>query len=65
MKKVFIGLLIVAAGAVTFYLLPKKNKPETDSNIEHTRIIGKWKLDSLQFLKDSNDNFFGVHYGND
>jgi len=57
MKKVFIGLLILAAGAATFFLLQKKDKPITRNNIQKEWIIGKWKLDSLHFLKDSNDNF--------
>jgi len=57
MKKVFIGLLILAAGAGAYYFLQKKDKPITGNNIQHERIIGKWKLDSLHFLKDSNDNF--------
>ena len=57
MKKVFIGLLMLAAGAATFFLLQKKDKPITRNNIQKEWIIGKWKLDSLHFLKDSNDNF--------
>ena len=57
MKKVFIGLLMLAAGAATFFLLQKKDKPITGNNIQKEWIIGKWKLDSLHFLKDSNDNF--------
>ena len=57
MKKAFMGLLIPAAGAGAYYFLQKKDKLITGSNIQHERIIGKWKLDSLHFLKDSNDNF--------
>ncbi len=57
MKKLFIGLLILAAGAATFFLLQKKDKQIITSNIQQERIIGKWKLDSLLFLKDANDNF--------
>ena len=57
MKKLFIGLLILAAGAVTFFLLQKKEKQIITNNIHQEWIIGKWKLDSLLFLKDSNDNF--------
>jgi hypothetical protein len=52
MKKVFIGLLIVAAGAAIFFLLQKKNKP-AKSYIQKDLIIGKWKLDLLYNLKDS------------
>jgi hypothetical protein len=57
MKKLFIGLLIVAAGAAIFFLIQKKQKPVTANNFQHEQIIGKWKLDSLRFLKDSTDNF--------
>ena len=57
MKKLFIGLLTLSAGAVTFFLLQKKDKLGTKNYIQHERIIGKWKLDSLLFLKDPNANF--------
>ena len=57
MKKVFIWLLIVAAGAATFFLLQKKDKPIADNKIQQEWIVGKWKLDTLLFLKDSNNNF--------
>lgn len=57
MKKLFIGLLIVAAGAAIFLLLQKKDKPLTATNFQQEQIIGKWKLDSIRFSKDSNDNF--------
>jgi len=56
MKKVFIGLLIVAAGAAIFFLLQKKNKPINESFIQQDLIIGKWKLDSLYSPKDSISN---------
>lgn len=57
MKKVFIGLLLVAAGAVTYYLLQKENNPVTSNTIKQQEIIGKWKLDSLYALKDTSNNF--------
>ncbi len=46
MKKLFIGLLIVAAGAGAFYFLQKK-KTETKDNFEKELLIGKWKVDSI------------------
>jgi len=55
MKKVFIGLLIVAAGAGIFFLFQKKNKP-AKGYVQKDLIIGKWKLDSLYSLKDSGSN---------
>lgn len=57
MKKVFIGLLMLAAGAATFFLLQKKDKPITRNNIQKEWIIGKWKLDSVLLPKDTNVNF--------
>ena len=57
MKKLFIGLLIVAAGAAIFFLLQKKDKPLTATNFQQEKIIGQWKLDSIHFVNDSNDNF--------
>lgn len=61
MKKVFIGLLIAAAGAVTYYLLQKENNPVTNNTIQQEKIIGKWKLDSLYALRDSaNNSMLGI-----
>ncbi len=48
MKKVFIGLLITAAGAGIFFLLQKKNKRVNASYIQKDLIVGKWKLDALK-----------------
>jgi hypothetical protein len=50
MKKVFFGLLIIAAGAGIFLYLRQQKKQST---IEQSLIIGSWKLDSLAFKKDS------------
>jgi hypothetical protein len=53
MKKVFIGLLIIAAGAGAYWFLQKK-KTETKDAIEKELLVGKWKLDSLNLPpKDS------------
>ena len=57
MKKVFIGLLIIAAGTAAYYLLQKKNSPVTGNTIQQENTIGKWKLDSLYALKDTSNNF--------
>ena len=63
MNKLFIGLLIVAAGAGAFFFLRKK-KNATGNDIKKEWIIGKWKADagkdsafssySYDFLKDGN-----------
>jgi hypothetical protein len=51
MKKLFIGLLIVAAGAGIFYFLQKK---KTETTIENELLVGEWKLNSLDAkTKDS------------
>jgi hypothetical protein len=57
MKKLFIGLLIIAAGAAIFLMLQNKDKTITGNNFQKEQIIGKWKLDSLWSLKDSNTHF--------
>ena len=46
MKKLFIGLLIIAAGAGAYYFLQKK-KSETSIDLEKELLVGKWKMDSL------------------
>jgi hypothetical protein len=56
MKKLFIGLLIIAAGAGTFYFLQKK-KSETGNFLQKELLTGKWKLDSIEIKKDSNVHF--------
>ena len=57
MKKIFIGLLIVAAGAAIYFLLKKTNKPLAHANTYKEQIIGKWKLDSLMLPNDSSSDF--------
>ena len=64
MNKLFIGLLIVAAGAGVFFLLRKKKNATTTNEIKKEWIIGKWKAKagkdsafsnySYDFLKDGN-----------
>jgi hypothetical protein len=53
MKKIFIGLLIIAAGAGGYYFLQNKKAGTTDI-IEKELLVGKWKMDSLYTaFKDS------------
>ena len=64
MNKLFIGLLIVAAGAGVFFLLRKKKNTTAGNGIKKEWIVGKWKADagkdsafsrySYDFLKDGN-----------
>jgi lysyl-tRNA synthetase class I len=64
MNKLFIGLLIAAAGAGVFLLLRTKKNTTTTNGIKKEWIIGKWKADagkdsafssySYDFLKSGN-----------
>ncbi len=55
MNKLFIGLLIVAAGAGVFFLLrKKKNTTEPENEIKKELIIGKWRTDA----QPGNDSTF-------
>ena len=60
MKKVFIGLLIIAAGTAVYILLNRRRGPDNHS-IQKDLIIGKWKLDTIHSLKDS--SFNAIAYG--
>jgi hypothetical protein len=53
MKKIFIGLLAIAAGtAIYFYVQTKKTG--TRNAIDHELLAGKWKIDTLfLYSKDS------------
>ena len=47
MNKLFIGLLIIAAGAGTFILLRKKKNNEFSNDIKKEWIVGKWKTNAV------------------
>ena len=53
MNKLFIGLLIVAAGAGVFFLLSKKKNETAIAAINKELIIGKWKTASSYPEKDT------------
>jgi hypothetical protein len=74
MKKIFIGLLIIAAGAGAYYFLQTK-KPITENKIQKELLVGKWKMDTLSVhSRDSSmslaialagaldSNFYANHY---
>lgn len=46
MKKLFIGLLIIAAGAGAYYFLQMRKKTSTKT-LQKEMLTGKWKMDSL------------------
>lgn len=62
MNKLFIGLLIVAAGTGVFFFLRTKKNTSTSNEIKKEWILGKWKADAgkdsafssynYDFLKD-------------
>ncbi len=64
MNKLFIGLLIVAAGAGVFFFLRTKKNTSPNNYIKKEWILGKWKADASKdsvfssynydFLKDGN-----------
>jgi len=53
MNKLFIGLLIVAAGAGVFFLLNKKKNEPTATTINKELLVGKWKAVAEQTVRDS------------
>jgi len=59
MKKLFIGLLIIAAGAGTFYFLQKK-KTGTDKPFDKELLVGKWKVDALHIPPKDSANLIAV-----
>jgi len=60
MKKIFIGLLILAAGAGAYYLLSQQKKIEPVSENKETLLLGKWKAGFPASGKDS--LFAGFQY---
>jgi len=56
MKSLFIGLLIVAAGAGAFFFLRNK-KQSNEVQVNKELLVGKWKLQSFQAGKDSGKIF--------
>ena len=46
MNKLFIGLLIIAAGAGVYFFVLKKKNSTTGTTINKELIIGKWKVDA-------------------
>ena len=53
MKKTFIGLLIVAAIGAGIFLYLQKSTPVTTAEIRKELLIGKWRVESFQPVKDS------------
>lgn len=64
MNKLFIGLLIVAAGAGTFILLRKKKNTQISNDIKKEWIVGKWKTNAIA-ADDSNFSKYQFDFQND
>lgn len=59
MKNVFIGLLVVAAGAGVYFFVLKKKQKETKATINKEWVIGKWKASTA---KDSAFNSYQYNF---
>lgn len=57
MKKLFIGLLVIAAGAGAFFYLRSKKHSSAEDTIQKELLVGKWKMESVQTSKDSSNSF--------
>jgi len=65
MKKLIIGLLIIAAGAGAYFLLKNKKNTTETVPINKEFIIGKWKTEKEQALKDSLQPNYHYEFKND
>ena len=61
MNKIFIGLLVVAAGAGAFFLFNKKKSTTDVETINKELIIGKWKTDAV-LKTDSTFNLYSYNF---
>ena len=64
MKKLFIGLLIIAAGAGTYYFL-QKEKTIADDPFDKELIVGSWKVDALHLSPKDSANLAAIQLLND
>ena len=59
MKKLFIGLLIIAAGAGTYYFLQNK-KTKTDLLLDKELLVGQWKINALHVSPKDSANLAAI-----
>ena len=62
MNKLFIGLLIVAAGAGVFFLLNKKKNEATATTINKELLVGKWEAVIEQPAGDSAEPIYQYEF---
>ena len=65
MKKLIIGLLVVAAGGATFFLLSQKREPGNIATINKELIIGKWKPAMPQPVADATQPHYQYEFQKD
>ncbi len=65
MKKIFIGLLIIEAGAGAYYLLSQKKSTEPFSENRAALLLGKWKMSLPVSDKDSLFTVFQYEFQKD
>jgi hypothetical protein len=65
MKKLIIGLLIVAAAGTAFYLLTRKKKDSQTATISKELIMGKWKTVVQEPAADSAKTLYQYEFQKD
>jgi hypothetical protein len=65
MKKLFIGLLVVAAAGTAFYLLTRKKKDPQTVTINKELIMGKWKTVVQEPAADSAKTLYQYEFQKD
>ncbi|HYV54234.1 MAG TPA: hypothetical protein VE933_06610 [Chitinophagaceae bacterium] len=64
MKKLFIGLLIIAAGAGTYYFLQKK-KSNIAQHLDKELLVGQWKVNAVHVSPGDSANLAAILLLND
>lgn len=65
MKKLFIGLLIVAAAGTAFYLLTRTKKNSQTATVNKELIMGKWKTAAQEPAADSAKTLYQYEFQKD
>ncbi|MBI3140082.1 MAG: hypothetical protein HYZ15_16015 [Sphingobacteriales bacterium] len=65
MKKIFIGLLVIAAGAVVYFLLIQKKKSNEQVLLNRELILGKWETEGRLTGTDSLKTYYQYEFQQD